>query len=102
MDAFRLHLSYDEGLPGIWGKQRNAVNLTGERREHEISGTREQSESFEKSTGTRKGPFIIYTSGGHRREIKKNIYKKITQPLWVFKFFLPTSNRNPRFKELPL
>ena len=48
-----MHLSYDEGLPGIWGKQRNAVNLTGERREHEISGTREQSESFEKSTGTR-------------------------------------------------
>ena len=36
-----------------------------------------------------KGPFIIYTSGGHRREIKKSIYKKITQPLWVFKFFLP-------------
>ena len=36
-----------------------------------------------------KGPFIIYTSWGHRREIKKSIYKKITQPLWVFKFFLP-------------
>ena len=36
-----------------------------------------------------KGPFIIYTSGGHRREIKKSIYKKITQPFWVSKFFLP-------------
>ena len=34
-----------------------------------------------------KGPFIIYTSGGHQREIKKSIYKKFTQPVKVFKIF---------------
>ena len=41
---------------------------------------------------------LFIPQGGYRREIKKSINKKITQPLWVFKFFLPTSNRNPRFK----
>ena len=57
----------------------------------------ETSGKFLKLFQKHKEPFIIYTSGGHRREIKKSIYKKITQPLWVFNFFYPTSIRNPRF-----
>ena len=54
-----------------------------------ISGASTTSRNVVHTPGGTKGPFIIYTSGGHRREIKKSIYKKITQPLWVFKIFLP-------------
>ena len=39
-----------------------------------------------------KGPFIIHTSGGHRREIKKVYIKKLPNRFGCSNFFHPTCN----------